>query len=1152
MKILSIHFKNINSLEGENRVNFEQSPFTDTGVFAITGPNGSGKTSILDAITLGLYGETFRFDRPAKHVMTKYTAECFSVIEFALGENKYRSSWRVQREAEDSEGELLPPEMRLVCLTGAEEIVAESPPEVSARITELTGMNFRNFTRSVLLAQGDFAAFLNALDSERMDILEKIVSTDMYEDYKKELTDKVLQEKRRLELLKQDLSLVPIMAAEALEASGHDLDDFTEQYDILQAEFNELKQQQAFLHNISALNSRKRAQESDLRTTEGRMTIIQEKLTRIASSREALNYREDIAAIDQQSGLIAQSQADLGAFRDELRQLEQLFTSSGIDRTAPAGLQNKSVAGQQQAIGDARFELGQLDSARYSATMLLESLANQINGKQSALAEVAAWLEAHAADEPLLSHFPETAQLKRLRAELADLTARHKAFAQQSKHTISSLKNQKSSIEKENEKLARLKFQLDSEIESLKELSQERPIEEIEELRVEQQERVQSFKELTQLALAYRKLVGQGSSFFGLFKSRNAGRRESGELAVELEQLWETIKREENIRQVLDAAVARETLMRRMSADRHTLVEGKPCPLCGSLQHPYVSKPPAVGDSQQALADQQAKLRTLRSHADKFEQQLKVTQKHEELDQASRLEARQISSRWITLSNRLNILTPDLDIDNVKLMQELLAAEEKDLKDITFLAAKCRSKQAGIEKLKAAITQSTGLLEQLQGGLQRLESEKGEQVSADLDALAAQLAQCRQQEKELAVKVEEQVKALGEKMPGKGKEDMFFDRLNSRRQEYHGQILRRKELSDELEFLTAREAATRDELSAVNAKLGRCRDLLKNEEIIGLHLALIEKQNLIADQQKRISAQEAELATLQKALLEKIRDTPFATVNGLRETLELFPLQPQLEQEKTQLAQAISSIAAELEKTEMDLAAGKVSVMTELGLDEINAQLKSVSEKLEISRFEIRRLESVIKEQQRYREKYNAISDLLKEQQELTRQCQSEADQLTAGSGMEFRRRVQERMIERLLSQTNAVLEKISGRYYLRKMPSEQGLALEIEDTFQGNVRRLPKTLSGGESFIVSLALALGLSEMASNGKSVDSLFLDEGFGALDAENLYTVISTLESLRSHGKTVGVISHVESVQKRFKAQLQVVKKPNGMGMLKKAS
>jgi exonuclease SbcC len=153
---------------------------------------------------------------------------------------------------------------------------------------------------------------------------------------------------------------------------------------------------------------------------------------------------------------------------------------------------------------------------------------------------------------------------------------------------------------------------------------------------------------------------------------------------------------------------------------------------------------------------------------------------------------------------------------------------------------------------------------------------------------------------------------------------------------------------------------------------------------------------------------------------------------------------------------------------------------------------------------------------------------------------------------MDFRRRVQKRVADQLLSQTNAVLEKVSGRYYLRQMPSEQGLALEIEDTYQGNVHRLPKTLSGGESFVVSLALALGLSELANNGKSVDSLFLDEGFGNLDAETLYTVISTLEGLQTHGKTVGVISHVEGVQKRFKAQLQVVKKPNGMGMLKQAS
>ena len=188
MKILNIHFQNINSLEGESHIDFEQPPFSDTGVFAITGPNGSGKSSVLDVITLGLYGQTFRFDRPANYVMTKHTAECFAAIEFSLGDEKYKSAWYVQRAEGDPKRELMSPEMQLVRLNDG-EVLAKTPHEVCAKINEITGMNFRNFTRSVMLAQGDFAAFLNALDSERMDILEKIISTDIYADYKKEVID---------------------------------------------------------------------------------------------------------------------------------------------------------------------------------------------------------------------------------------------------------------------------------------------------------------------------------------------------------------------------------------------------------------------------------------------------------------------------------------------------------------------------------------------------------------------------------------------------------------------------------------------------------------------------------------------------------------------------------------------------------------------------------------------------------------------------------------------------------------------------------------------------------------------------------------------------------------------------------------------------
>jgi exonuclease SbcC len=1151
MKILNIHFKNINSLEGENRVNFERAPFSDTGVFAITGPNGSGKSSILDAITLGLYGETFRFPRPAQHVMTKRSAECFSEIEFSLGQDKYRSSWHVRREGGDPEGELLPAEMKLTHLNGVDAVLAETPQEVCARITEITGMNFRNFTRSILLAQGDFAAFLNALDSERMDILEKIISTDIYADFKKEITDKAHDAQIRLEQLEQDLSLIPIMEPEKREASEHDLADFNDQYDALQIELNELKRQQFALQKISALQSQMAGQENDLKEVRSQAAAVAEKLSKIASSRDALPFKDEVAVIEAKNRSIQQDKATLASFQEELKQLENIFTGSGIDQAAPEGLENKSIEEQQQSIGNVRVQINQLDSARYSASMTLQSLAAQISEKKSALATVSEWLDAHTTEASLLTNFPEIAKLKNLRAEIVELSEKQKAFVQTAKYTTSAIKNQKTLLEKEEAKRARLQDQLEMEEKMLEELVQGKQPEDIEALRQEQQERVQSLKELTKLASVNRKLTGQGAGLFGLFKGKDTSIQDPGELALELEKVRQEIKREENIRLILDAAVAREALMRKMMPDRHLLVDGKPCPLCGALEHPYAKKPPVVGSSQQALADQQAKLKTLRVSAEKVEQQLKIAEKQAQSNRSNQLQAQLAASQWLTLANRLNILSDDLDINNTKLLQRILATEENELKNIVFLSAKYRSKLAVIEKLKTSITVSSALIDQLQSRYRKLDSEWVERPEEQVE-IETRLAERQTEEPELAAKVNEQLALLGEKMPARNKEDVFLDKLNSRRQDYHGYAIRSKMLSEELEALIAKEAAGRSEINACNEKLDHYKSQLKSEEIVGLHLALIEKQKLIADQQRLIARQEAEAAALQKTLQEKAQGTPFSHYSELSDALELIEIEPQLEQQAAESTQAIATRTTELEKIRLQLETEKAAVDAKLSLDVVNAELHSIAEKLEIANFEIRHLDSLLKEQQQLQHKYNSALTQVREQREITRQCQSETAQLAAENGMEFRRRVQGRIAERLLSQTNAILEKISGRYYIRKMPSEQGLSLEIEDTFQGNVRRLPKTLSGGESFVVSLALALGLSELANNGKSVDSLFLDEGFGNLDAETLYTVISTLEGLRTHGKTVGVISHVESVQKRFKAQLQVVKKPNGMGMLKKTS
>jgi exonuclease SbcC len=484
-------------------------------------------------------------------------------------------------------------------------------------------------------------------------------------------------------------------------------------------------------------------------------------------------------------------------------------------------------------------------------------------------------------------------------------------------------------------------------------------------------------------------------------------------------------------------------------------------------------------------------------------------------------------------------------------MKELIKKETIELSDIVSYATKYRSKQASIEKLKALIAKSVTTIEQLQISTQQLGSNTQGFTQEQIDIDAA-LALRQQEAKQLAGKVLEQLTLLGEKMPAKGQEDALFDRLKVRQQDYHGYAFRHKGLTEELAALEAKQAACQAEITRCNEQLETYTSQLQSEETIGLHLALIEKQKLIADKEQWLSQQEIDAANLHQVLLEKMQPTRLTSLEEIHQILELIDNQPELERQKAELEQEIDAKTIEIGASNAQLEADLINLESALDIAAMDEQVASIAGKVEIASMEVQHLERLLSDQEQLQDAYDALQLRLQQQEAASQPYFADVALIAAESGMAFRRRVQGRIADKLLSQTNAILEKISGRYYLRQAPSEQGLALEVEDTFQANVRRLPKTLSGGESFVVSLALALGLSELANNGRSVDSLFLDEGFGNLDADSLYTVISTLESLHTHGKTVGVISHVEAVQKRFKAQLQVVKKPNGISELKKAS
>lgn len=1156
VKIQNLYFKNINSLEGENRIDFEQPPFTDTGVFAITGPNGSGKTSILDAITLALYGETFRFDKPAQHIITQHTDHSFSQIEFTVGAHKYRSLWQVQREGGNALGRVLPSEMKLWQLNGEEQMLANTPHEVCDRMVELTGMNFRSFTRSILLAQGDFAAFLNALENERMAILEKLVSPDIYADYKTAAANKLADAQKNLTYLQQDLAAVPLISGESLQACEDDLSDFNEQIAEFQDEIGRLRQLQSALGRGGEIKARIEAKEAKLQEAIAQRLSLQKILDQLEEGETALEFKQDIEDSAALKERIERSMAELDALKQELKQLEAALRLPAYDLNSPAiqeKLTNRSeqdFSAQKQTIDGLRNQIGLVNANWQSEVVLQKSLADQIAEKQKELDGITAWLAERSKDQILLDNFPDFDRLKALRATLNESEEKRKVLAKWTQSTQAALQKNKDEIKRRGENIEKLKLDLVETEKELVELAQGHTLAEIEELHAEQKDRVNNYEELVNLAGYNQKLQPKPSFFARLLGKTELPERQAEELEDELTALKTQMQTEENIRLSLERAVFNDALIARMNHDRHYLIDGKPCPLCGATEHPYAKHLPAPANSQQALTDQRIKIKRLMADINELEDQVKYARRRAERNLVNNKQQQQIRGRWLTLCNRLNAAREEMDINNTELMRQLLKSETSELKNIDALLNGYRNKEKQIAKIKESIEKNNEAIAQLYSSTGTIEVETLDNPVklAEHETAHTQLIQA---EVELSQSINEQLTLLGEKPLNTGKEEQLRNTLTQRRLDYQSYATRRASLTEEINLLLTQQSAGQSQIDSYKSRVDEINSQLQVEEIIGLHLTLVEKQKLIADKEAMVNNLIAEADAKEKAIHQKLAETRFASLNEVSKVIALMDSRDTSAEQKAQLDINVSQWGAELDGMYQELAKFEGDA-NKPDPDEIEVNMKAAQEKLEIAGMEAQRLETVISEQKSLQQRHENIAAQIEQQEILVKAAKAELDELSAEGGLALRRKVQANLVEKLLSQTNALLEKISGRYYIRQKHSERGLALAIEDTYQGNVHRLPKTLSGGESFIVSLALALGLSDLASQGRSVDSLFLDEGFGNLDAETLYTVVNTLEGLRAHGKTVGVISHVDAVQKRFKAQLQLVKKPNGLGELRKVS
>lgn len=212
MRLLAVRLQNLNSLSGVHEVRFDVAPLGGVGVFLITGPTGAGKSTLLDAMTLALYGRAARYgNEKADEMMSRHTMECFAEVDFEAGGLALRATWRLGKTKTGN----LKPVQRSLAEVATGRILADKGREMDAMVEGLTGLDGQRFLRSVLLAQGQFAAFLKAKPNERAELLEKITGTEIYSDLSMLAFETYREKDERVKQLKASLGAVTVLDEEA-------------------------------------------------------------------------------------------------------------------------------------------------------------------------------------------------------------------------------------------------------------------------------------------------------------------------------------------------------------------------------------------------------------------------------------------------------------------------------------------------------------------------------------------------------------------------------------------------------------------------------------------------------------------------------------------------------------------------------------------------------------------------------------------------------------------------------------------------------------------------------------------------------------------------------------------------------------------------
>jgi len=316
-----------------------------------------------------------------------------------------------------------------------------------------------------------------------------------------------------------------------------------------------------------------------------------------------------------------------------------------------------------------------------------------------------------------------------------------------------------------------------------------------------------------------------------------------------------------------------------------------------------------------------------------------------------------------------------------------------------------------------------------------------------------------------------------------------------------------------------------------------------------------QKKHLAEQTEIRIAEEERKYNSLNRKL-EDLNQNLLALLNANRiasliilESMSLSPeIAQQISQLKKDLETTISGLKERIKAVEKDLKNEKERALTEETTEILIEKQATVDTQLALLNQEIGKLKQILQDDTLSRAKFSEITMQIELQKSEFNRWNNLNALIGSADGKKFSRFAQGLTLARLTDLANLHLQKFNDRYQILKS-TYNDLELLVVDGYQADAVRPMASLSGGESFLVSLALALGLSDLASHKVQINSLFIDEGFGTLDADTLDTAIGALENLQAKGKSIGIISHVEALKERIGTQIQLSKQPGGVSRIK---